>query len=249
MINNITPEERLEIKKKTHKNMMYLTISSMLMIFLGLTSGYYVAKSNPTWVSIEIPPDFYTSSIIILISSLTFFIALQLAKKGNFKLLPIFMISTLLLGGLFVKFQLKGWEYMTSKGMFLSDTAKLKGLIENPDAIYGKDYTLKMTSKGKQLELKMVDGKFYDIRDEYNSNPLLPNLDSDNVSSSWMYMLSGLHLAHLLGGLISLIVVTIKSLARKYNENDIVGIQVSSIYWHFLDILWLSLLCLLYFLG
>jgi cytochrome c oxidase subunit 3 len=249
MKNSIPPEERLEIKKKTHKNMMYLTISSLVMIFLGLASGYYVAKSNPTWVSITIPPEFFKSTIIILLSSVTFFIAVLLAKKGNFKLLPVFMVLTLILGFLFVNFQLKGWKHMTSKGMFLSDIQKLKGLVENPNVTYGEDYTLNMTTKGKQLELKMVDGKFYDIRDEYNSNPLLPNLDSDNVASSWMYVLSGLHLAHLIGGLISLIVVTIKSFARKYNEDDIVGIQVSSIYWHFLDILWLSLLCLLYFLG
>ena len=36
---------------------------------------------------------------------------------------------------------------------------------------------------------------------------------------------------------------------KKYNENDIIGIEVSSIYWHFLDFLWLSLLSLLYFVG
>ena len=138
---------------------------------------------------------------------------------------------------------------MTSKCMFLSDANKLQGLIENPDVKYGDDYTLNMIVEGSPVELKMVDGKFYDVRDEYNSNPLLPNLDADNVASSWMYILSGLHLVHLLGGIISLIVVTIKSLLKKYNENDIVGIQVSSIYWHFLDILWLSLLGLLIYIG
>ncbi|MBL57073.1 MAG: hypothetical protein CMP61_07800 [Flavobacteriales bacterium] len=249
MKNSIPPEERLEIKKKTHRSLMYITIASMSMIFLGLASGYYIARSNPTWVSITVPPAFYTSSIILIISSITFIIALQLAKKGNFKLLPVLMLLTLLLGGFFVKYQLEGWKYMTSKGMFLSDANKLQGLIENPDVKYGDDYTLNMIVEGSPVELKMVDGKFYDVRDEYNSNPLLPNLDADNVASSWMYILSGLHLVHLLGGIISLIVVTIKSLLKKYNENDIVGIQVSSIYWHFLDILWLSLLGLLIYIG
>ncbi len=98
-------------------------------------------------------------------------------------------------------------------------------------------------------ELKYEDGVFYDKRDEYNSIPKYPSLDADNVSSSWMYILTGLHLAHLIGGIISLIVVTIKSLLKKYTENDIVGIEVSSIYWHFLDFLWLSLLFLLYCVG
>ena len=245
MRSSIPKEERLEIKKKTSKNMMYLAIGSMIMLFLGLSSGYYISKSGPVWVSITIPQEFFISSGIIIISSITIFIALKLAKKGNFKLLPFFMIITLILGLLFVKFQRDGWKYMKSRGMYLSDVVKIDGLIKNKDVEYGVDYKIFMNDN----ELKYEDGVFYDKRDEYNSIPVYPSLDADNVSSSWMYILTGLHLAHLIGGIISLIVVTIKSLLKKYTENDIVGIEVSSIYWHFLDFLWLSLLSLLYFVG
>jgi len=245
MRSSIPKEERLEIKKKTSKNMMYLAIGSMIMLFLGLSSGYYISKSGPVWVSITIPQEFFISSGIIIISSITIFIALKLAKKGNFKLLPFFMIITLILGLLFVKFQRDGWKYMKSRGMYLSDVVKIDGLIKNKDVEYGVDYKIFMNDN----ELKYEDGVFYDKRDEYNSIPVYPSLDADNVSSSWMYILTGLHLAHLIGGIISLIVVTIKSLLKKYTANDIVGIEVSSIYWHFLDFLWLSLLSLLYFVG
>ena len=245
MRSSIPKEERLEIKKKTSKNMMYLAIGSMIMLFLGLSSGYYISKSGPVWVSITIPQEFFISSGIIIISSITIFIALKLAKKGNFKLLPFFMIITLILGLLFVKFQRDGWKYMKSRGMYLSDVVKIDGLIKNKDVEYGVDYKIFMNDN----ELKYEDGVFYDKRDEYNSIPVYPSLDADYVSSSLMYILTGLHLAHLIGGIISLIVVTIKSLLKKYTANDIVGIEVSSIYWHFLDFLWLSLLSLLYFVG
>ena len=245
MRSSIPKEERLEIKKKTSKNMMYLAIGSMIMLFLGLSSGYYISKSGPVWVSITIPQEFFISSGIIIISSITIFIALKMAKKGNFKLLPFFMIITLILGLLFVKFLRDGWKYMKSRGMYLSDVVKIDGLIKNKDVEYGVDYKIFMNDN----ELKYEEGVFYDKRDDYNSIPVYPSLDADNVSSSWMYILTGLHLAHLIGGIISLIVVTIKSLLKKYTENDIVGIEVSSIYWHFLDFLWLSLLSLLYFVG
>lgn len=247
MRSSIPPEERLEIKKKTHKNLMYLGIGSIVMIFFGFSSGYIVSKADATWVSITVPDAFYTSTGIIILSSITFFIATRLAKKGNFKPLPILMGITLLLGFLFVKFQFDGWKQLQEKGMYLSDAVKIKGLLNNPDVEYGKDY--KIFYKGDELKYIKTEGKFYDIRDEYNSNPILPNLDSDNTSSSWFYMITFVHLAHLIGGLISLIVVTIKSLLGKYNKNDIVGIQVSSIYWHFLDFLWLYLLFLLIYVG
>ena len=245
MRSSIPKEERLEIKKKTSKNMMYLAIGSMIMLFLGLSSGYYITKSGPVWVSITVPQEFFISSGIIILSSLTFYIGLRLVKKGNFKLLPVFMIVTLILGLLFVKFQLDGWTYMKSRGMFFSDAKKIDGLLKTKNVEYGVDYKIFMNDN----ELKYEDGVFYDKRDDYNSIPVYPSLDADNVSSSWMYILTGLHLAHLIGGIISLIVVTIKSLLKKYSENDIVGIEVSSIYWHFLDFLWLSLLFLLYFVG
>lgn len=245
MRSSFPKEERLAIKKKTSKTMMYFAIGSIIMIFLGLSSGYYIAKTGPVWVSITVPPDFFISSGIIILSSITFFIAVRLAKKGNFTILPLFMIITLILGLFFVKYQRDGWKYMKSRGMYLSDALKIDGLLKNENVEYGLDYKIFMNDN----ELKYEEGVFYDKRDEYNSIPVYPSVDADNVSSSWMYILTGLHLAHLIGGIISLIVVTIKSLFKKYNENDIVGIQVSSIYWHFLDILWLSLLFLLYYVG
>jgi heme/copper-type cytochrome/quinol oxidase subunit 3 len=140
------------------------------------------------------------------------------------------MILTLILGILFVKYQRDGWKYMKVRGMYLSDAVKIDGLIRNKQVKYGVDYKIFMNDN----ELKYEEGIFYDKRDEYNSIPVYPSIDADNVASSWMYILTGMHLAHLLGGLISLIVVTTKSLFKKYNKNDIVGIQVSSIYWHFL---------------
>ena len=102
MNNRIPKEERLEIKKKTHKNMMWIGITSIVMMFIGFSSAYIVAKGDATWVSIAVPEEFYTSSIIIVISSITFFIAVKLAKKENKKGSSIFVIITLILGLAFV---------------------------------------------------------------------------------------------------------------------------------------------------
>ncbi|HIA36935.1 MAG TPA: heme-copper oxidase subunit III [Flavobacteriales bacterium] len=62
-----------------------------------------------------------------------------------------------------------------------------------------------------------------------------------NPSGSFMYVLTGLHLAHLFGGIIVLIVVFVKSLLLKYNSKKILGLQLCAIYWHFLAVLWIYL--------
>ncbi len=53
------------------------------------------------------------------------------------------------------------------------------------------------------------------------------------------YILTGLHAAHVLGGLIPLIVVFIKSLRQVYSRNFHPGVRYCAIYWHFLDVAWI----------
>jgi len=60
-------------------------------------------------------------------------------------------------------------------------------------------------------------------------------------SSQYFFLLTFAHFAHLIGGIISLFVVMIKSLKGKYNIDNYIGIDLSIIYWHFLAILWLYL--------
>ena len=69
-----------------------------------------------------------------------------------------------------------------------------------------------------------------------------------NAAGSFLYVLTGLHLAHLLGGIISLIFVIIRTYLGKYNKNQKTGFQVFEIYWHFLTGLWVYLLLFLLFI-
>ena len=64
---------------------------------------------------------------------------------------------------------------------------------------------------------------------------------SSAVSGSYLYVLSGLHLAHLTGGIISLMVVYSKATRKMYTSNNLLGLQASATYWHFLDGLWVYL--------
>ena len=62
-----------------------------------------------------------------------------------------------------------------------------------------------------------------------------------NASASYLYVLCALHLCHILGGLIALSVIYIKSLRQKYTADNHLGIKLCAIYWHFLDGLWIYL--------
>jgi cytochrome c oxidase subunit III len=69
-----------------------------------------------------------------------------------------------------------------------------------------------------------------------------------NASGSFLYVLTGLHMAHLAGGLIALLVTLVNALRKKYNAENLLGLELCSIYWHFLDILWVYLFLFLYYI-
>lgn len=68
-----------------------------------------------------------------------------------------------------------------------------------------------------------------------------------NAAGSFLYLIAAVHLAHMIGGLIALMVSLTKSLLKKYSSADYLGIELTAIYWHFLDLLWIYLFLFLYF--
>jgi cytochrome c oxidase subunit III len=66
-----------------------------------------------------------------------------------------------------------------------------------------------------------------------------------NPSSSFFYLLTGVHGIHLLGGIIALAYLTLVSRGIAAGRRRRVMLDVTAIYWHFLDGLWVYLLLLL----
>lgn len=67
------------------------------------------------------------------------------------------------------------------------------------------------------------------------------------VTTSFLYMLTLLHLAHLFAGVISLLIIIYNHFKQKYNSSQSTGIELGAMFWHFLDFLWVYLFLFLYF--
>lgn len=65
--------------------------------------------------------------------------------------------------------------------------------------------------------------------------------------SSFFYLLTSLHGVHLLGGVIALGYVTVAGLRMRIGFKRRAAVDVTSIYWHFMDGLWIYLFGLLFF--
>lgn len=62
-----------------------------------------------------------------------------------------------------------------------------------------------------------------------------------NPAGSFLYVFTGLHAAHLISGVIFLIIVLISTFRLKVHSQALVSIEMAATYWHFLGGLWLYL--------
>ena len=177
---------------KAKKMMLLFSMLSISMSFAGLTSAYIVSKSRPDWLKeFELPIAFTISTIVILLSSISIWIAKKNVKKNNVSNTSLWLFITFGLGIIFIVSQFSGFKELISQGYFFT---------------------------GAQ----------------------------STITTSFLYVLTVLHLIHLFAGIIVLIVVITNNYKGKY-ETKKLGFELAVTFWHFLGFLWLYLFIFLYF--
>ena len=66
--------------------------------------------------------------------------------------------------------------------------------------------------------------------------------------ASTFYMITGTHGLHVLGGVIFMIIVFIRSLKGQFNQERNMAPTIASCYWHFVDVIWVFVFTVLYIL-
>jgi cytochrome c oxidase subunit III len=184
-------EELRQSRRKAAKPLLYIGIVSIVMLFAALTSAYIVRADNGNWLVFRLPPISIISTAVIVMSSLTMFIAQRAIRRNNYALVNLGLFATLVLGVVFFFTQIEGWRQLTAQGIYFV-------------------------------------GRY------------------SNASGSFLYLIALVHLLHMSGGIIALMVSFYKSLRKRYSSEDFLGLELTAIYWHFLDLLWVYLFLFLY---
>src|SRR6185295_824230 len=98
----IVEEPRKPISMHPKKFAMWLFMASVMMLFASLTSAYIVRQAEGNWLYFELPPLFYTTTFIIIASSVTMQWAYFAAKKDNVSLVKKLITVTSALGVAFL---------------------------------------------------------------------------------------------------------------------------------------------------
>ena len=112
----------MEQRKKIHphKFTLWVGIGSLLMMFAGLTSAYIVKRNQANWQTFDRPQFFWYSTVAIILSSATIFLAEKVFKQRRMKKYRSLVIATLVLGVLFMVFQVLGFQQLWAKQVTLT---------------------------------------------------------------------------------------------------------------------------------
>lgn len=114
---DLTQGTKEEKNNRAKKMMLWFGIISLVMSFAGWTSAFVVSSSRPDWLKdFQLPNAFIISTIVIVISSLTFILAKKTLKNGNSKATTFWLFITVILGVVFIFNQFSGFQQIIDLG-------------------------------------------------------------------------------------------------------------------------------------
>ena len=109
-----------------------------------------------------------------------------------------------------------------------------------------KYYTINQTTVA--LFLTVACGSFF-LYVQYLEYVGAPFSIADSVYGSLFFMLTGFHGFHVFIGTLFLLICLVRHLFRHFRRNHHVGFEAAIWYWHFVDVVWLCLFCIVYWWG
>jgi cytochrome c oxidase subunit 3 len=108
----------------------------------------------------------------------------------------------------------------------------------------GKDFHIYF--KGKELQYKNRD-LYFEGR-KLSKYLQIKAMETADTATSYLYIITFLHLLHILVTLIYMTKLTIASFSGKFTAEENLSLRLGGIFWHFLGLLWIYLLLFLLFI-
>lgn len=168
---------------------------AVMMTFGGLIATYVVVSTNGAaeWRPFSLPAPVWVSTVLILLSSLTYHFAERSFDTGNQSAARSYLLGTTVLGAAFISSQILAWLALVERGLYIAG----------------------------------------------------------NPYAGFFYMLTVVHAAHVLGGVIALGSIILRSWLPTIDDDELTYRRnlARSVgwYWHFVGALWIVLLSLLAF--
>jgi len=173
----------------TYRITMWVLLAAIVMMFVALSS-VYIMSSEEQRRPVSMPPMFFVSTVLILVSSGTFQRAKRSLQQEKPRSYFRWLLATLALGCAFLVSQFVGWRELAAAGVYFREHPR----------------------------------------------------------STFFFIFTALHAAHLIGGILLLLFLVIRRARRVLplnTEKNSTWTSIVGIYWHAMDGIWIWLFLLL----
>lgn len=117
----MSAEEHQARSARSARLILWFAMISMTMMFGGLTSAFIVSSGRADWLKdFEVPSGFYLSTVLIILSSVTFHLAKKAIEKDDRKATTMWLMATLAVTLGFVGAQFYGFDQIVQMGYFFT---------------------------------------------------------------------------------------------------------------------------------
>jgi cytochrome c oxidase subunit 3 len=213
------------------------------------------------------------NTFVLICSSVTIVLAHKAMTEGAISKAVRYVLITLALGGVFLV--VKAFEYKAKfehhivpsqvkpeNNLYESvNAAYLEGLnravanLEKSGAssqaldearTFAQELNTGKLKPDEKREKAKALGQKYEEHHEYGIPVLIPN---GNLWASLYFMLTGIHALHVVGGLVIFVLILLWAVAGRFGPEKTQFVELTGLYWHFVDIVWIFLFPLLYLIG
>jgi cytochrome c oxidase subunit 3 len=223
--------EDIEQQRGAERIGMWMFLATEILFFGGIFLAY-------TWYRLMFPKDFADASsrlnvliagintLLLLTSSLTIMLAIRAAQLGNRSSLLFNLGATALLGAGFMCF--KAYEYAQDYE---------EGLVPWTHN-FGKE---------KVHDPSSHSGEMRTLEEQWAEKGVAPQ--RIRLFMTFYFVMTGIHGLHILVGIGCMAVLWMRGYFGWITPDRYVAVEVTSLYWHLVDAIWLFLMPLLYLAG
>jgi cytochrome c oxidase subunit 3 len=184
----------------------FLITEVMMFGALFAAYGFYRAKFPAGFAAGSDHLDYLLGALntaVLICSSLTMALAVQAAQSGKRKGIILFLLLTIVLGGIFLG--------------------------------------VKVVEYADKWEHHLVPGLNFSVDSPYAAQ--------EELFYCFYFAMTGLHALHMIVGIAILGILAYLASRRRFSEDYYNPVEMSGLYWHFVDIVWIFLFPFLYLLG
>ena len=182
------------------------------------------------------------NTVILIMSSLTMAMAVRSAQVGKKAQITLYLIATLILGGGFLGVKAVEYKQKYDHHLIPGRNFDVTYCINNPSACGLEGKALDDEREEIAAAIKAEDR-------EHSGEGLIALNAHAQLYFSLYFGMTGLHALHMIVGAGLLLWLISQSLGGRFGPGYNTPVEVTGLYWHFVDIVWIYLFPLLYLID